>query len=152
MMSDCAIVIHAGDIGDAAVLTALQGPQTKLFAVVGNNDSTLSWGTADHAVLSELPEVHHIRLPFGTISVEHGHRVWDTRRYHEVLRHRHAQSQIVVFGHTHVRTIDDSKVPWVINPGASGRERTRGGPSCLVIDAGDSSPKVYEHVFALSPP
>ena len=145
-MSDCDIVIHAGDIGNAAVLLALEGTRTRVFAVAGNNDSVNSWPVADFGVLSKLAEIHHIHLPLGIISVEHGHRVRDTRRYHEELRRRHPDSAIVVYGHTHIRVVDDSQVPWVINPGASGRERTKGGSSCLVIEAEATNATVFEHV------
>jgi hypothetical protein len=34
---------------------------------------------------------------------------------------------------------DRSAVPWVLNPGAAGRARTFGGPSCLVLTASSMS-------------
>jgi hypothetical protein len=31
--------------------------------------------------------------------------------------------------------VDDDAKPWVINPGAAGATRTRGGPSCMILTA-----------------
>jgi hypothetical protein len=39
-------------------------------------------------------------------------------------------------------------VPWVLNPGAAGRTRTYGGPSCLLLIAGETDWKVEVHRFA----
>ena len=54
---------------------------------------------------------------------------------HDSLREAHADSRVVVYGHTHAMTQDRSSQPWVINPGAAGNERTKGGPSCLILTA-----------------
>jgi hypothetical protein len=42
---------------------------------------------------------------------------------------------MVVYGHTHKKVIDDYQQPWVVNPGAAGSTRTRGGASCLILTA-----------------
>jgi hypothetical protein len=38
--------------------------------------------------------------------------------------------------------------PWVINPGAAGRIRTRGGPSCLILETSHSEWQVTEQRFS----
>ena len=139
--------MHAGDIGSAAVLESLDSDQGKVFAVVGNNDVDWKWEVADAGVLKKLPEVQEIVLPSGTISIEHGHKVRNTKRYHDELRKRYPQSRIVIYGHTHNRVVDLNENPWVVNPGAAGRNRTRGGPSCLVLDVQEEDWQVSEFCF-----
>ncbi len=147
LLSECTIAIHAGDIGGAQVLESLNSNCEVVFAVAGNNDAQHIWKETEWEVLQSLPEVHHIVLRCGVVTVEHGHRVRDTRRYHDELRQRHHQSTLIVYGHTHVRVIDQCELPWVVNPGASGKERTHGGPSCLIIEMLDNNMKVFEHCF-----
>ena len=57
---------------------------------------------------------------------------------HESLRAAHPDAKVIVYGHTHIMTIDDAKSPWVVNPGAAGATRTNGGPSCLILTAVES--------------
>ncbi|MFM1890995.1 MAG: hypothetical protein RLZ44_72, partial [Pseudomonadota bacterium] len=38
-------------------------------------------------------------------------------------------------------------IPWVLNPGAAGRSRTFGGPSCLLLHAGARVWRVETHRF-----
>ena len=57
---------------------------------------------------------------------------------HESLRKAHPDAKIIVYGHSHKQVIDKDEVPWVINPGAAGKTRTHGGPSCLVIECSNT--------------
>lgn len=129
------LVVHAGDIGCAAVLEALKPVSGKVLAVTGNNDIPDKWPPRDHALLATLPEQLSVDLPGGVLSVEHGHRVYDAQRYHPLLRRRHGDARAILYGHTHVRVVDTAMRPWVLNPGAAGRVRTKGGASCLVLKA-----------------
>ncbi len=147
LVESCHAAIHAGDIGSRSVLDAMK-PQSRLvFAVAGNNDDADKWIESEAEFVDSLPTTLEIVLANGTICVEHGHTVRDTRRYHEILRKRHPKSRVIVYGHTHVRVIDQEAEPWVVNPGASGRVRTRGGASCLVLEAKSSAWTVVEHHF-----
>jgi len=138
VISNCDLAIHAGDIGNNAVLQQMTPRSGRVFYVQGNNDTPARWPEAEHPVLAALCEQQTLQLPGGAIAVEHGHRVWDTHRYHQRLRKRHPHARAIVYGHTHRRVCDTQEVPWVINPGAAGRNRTFGGPSCLVLTvAGD---------------
>ena len=47
---------------------------------------------------------------------------------HTDLRWDHADARLIVYGHTHIRVVDQKEVPWVVNPGASGKVRNHGGP------------------------
>jgi hypothetical protein len=44
--------------------------------------------------------------------------------------------------------IDDEFIPMVINPGAAGETRTRGGPSCLILTASKTGWRVEKIRFA----
>ena len=149
VVSTCNVVIHAGDIGAASVIQALEPVDGQIFAVTGNNDVESKWPNSDRCVLASLPSSYEILLPVGTIAVEHGHRVFGARRDHEALRQKFSGCQAVIYGHTHVRVIDDSRLPWVINPGAAGRIRTRGGSSCCVIEVNQQQWSIEEIVFDL---
>ncbi|MGC9008924.1 MAG: metallophosphoesterase family protein, partial [Halothiobacillaceae bacterium] len=97
--------------------------------------------------LRELPERVEIDLPGGILAVEHGHRVLPAALRHARLRERHPDARAVVYGHTHRLVIDREAEPWVLNPGAAGRIRTYGAPSCLVLNAGADQWSVDIHVF-----
>jgi hypothetical protein len=55
---------------------------------------------------------------------------------------------MIVYGHTHKRITDQSAEPWVVNPGAAGNVRTKGGPSCLILHASENSWELETIVFA----
>jgi uncharacterized protein len=131
----CDLILHAGDIGDAGVIALLERESGRaVLSVAGNNDVPAKWPAPHHHVLASLEETVELELPGGTVAMEHGHRIRDTRNYHSRLRARHPAARMIVYGHTHVRVVDTSATPWVVNPGAAGRERTKSGPSCLVVD------------------
>jgi putative phosphoesterase len=127
------LVVHAGDIGDAAVLDALQAVCAQLVAVLGNNDVPAKWPPGQRQRLQALPEQARIQLPGGILVVEHGHRVNPAARRHEKLRQRHPDARAIVYGHSHRRVVDRDHTPWVLNPGAAGRARTFGGAGCLQL-------------------
>jgi putative phosphoesterase len=130
----CDYALHAGDIGSAAVLTDLQ-PRHAVVAVCGNNDTPGQWPSGDLDVLSALPERARLELPGGAITVVHGHRAGPVARRHDRLRADDGDCRLIVYGHSHRMVIDTGTQPWVINPGAAGRSRTFGGPSCVLLTA-----------------
>jgi len=135
IVNDCDVVVHAGDILDPDVLRALQPRTGHVIAVRGNNDTASQWPPNTTNLLEQLPESAVLRLPGGVLAVEHGHRVLPASDRHEKLRVRHPGARLVVYGHTHMLVVDQSEPIWVVNPGAAGRVRTFGGPSCLVLSA-----------------
>jgi len=132
----CDLVVHGGDIGDASVLDALQDACAEVIAVLGNNDVAAKWPQQQHTLLGQLPEQVRIELPGGILAVEHGHRVNPVATRHARLRDRHPDCRAIVYGHSHQLSVDQDLAPWVLNPGAAGRARTNGGPSCLLLQAG----------------
>lgn len=136
------VVVHAGDIGDAQVLKCLRPPAGQIHAVRGNNDTPQRWGIGARALLRTLPDEVTVDLPGGTLIATHGDRVQPAAQRHERLRRLYPDAKAIVYGHTHRIVCDRNALPWVLNPGAAGRTRTYGGPSCLVVEAGSEGWRV----------
>lgn len=142
------IAIHAGDIGDAQVLDSMKPKSGKIYAVTGNNDHPVLWPVAQASRLQAIPVETEIELPGGNIAVEHGDRHGTIAPDHQSLRKTHPNARVVVYGHTHQMLIDDADLPWVVNPGAAGHTRTRGGPSCLLLKASKEKWDIEQHRFS----
>ena len=138
VVEQCRIAVHAGDIGSVAVLDALARSDRRVTAVRGNNDIASKWDPDEHGRLERLPWEAALSLPGGRLAVTHGHQIVSVERRHGWLRERYPDARVVVYGHTHRRCIDRSSRPWIVNPGAAGRNRTFGGPSLVVIDVDGS--------------
>jgi len=134
----CDQVLHAGDICGAHVLEQLHQLTSQVTAVAGNNDASGLWPLEETHVVNALPKIARLQLPGGELVVEHGHRHGMQQPDHASLRHTHAQARVIVYGHTHRMLVDKEHTPWVINPGAAGATRTRGGASCLILTASAS--------------
>ncbi len=126
-------VLHAGDVGSAAVLAALR-PRRALIAVRGNNDVVAKWPSGEQSHLRTLPLENKLQLPGGLVVVVHGDRHGPPKTRHARLRRNYPEARCVVYGHSHHLVCDSSELPWIINPGAGGRARTFGGASCIVLD------------------
>ena len=122
--ADC--IVHAGDVLDEAVLAELGALAGAVVAVRGNNDR--------RGALGALRETERLPLPGGDLVVTHGDR-FGGRPDHAELRAAWPAARAVVYGHTHRLACDRAQLPWLLNPGAAGRERTGGGPSCLLLRA-----------------
>ncbi|MCW8828951.1 MAG: metallophosphatase family protein [Gammaproteobacteria bacterium] len=140
-------IVHAGDIGNAEVLHQLARLGDKLVAVRGNNDTPSHWPQQDHAILTALPHERSIALPGGELLVLHGHRINPAAQRHSRLRERYPAARAVVYGHSHRLVEDIEQGPWVLNPGAAGRARTHGGPSCLILQVKAGQWHVEHHRF-----
>ena len=135
IVAACDAVVHAGDIGNAAVLKALKPRQDIIVAIRGNNDVPAKWPPEDSAHLTRLKDSARLELPGGNLIVVHGDRHNPATKRHQKLRQHYANARAVVYGHSHRLVIDDNDFPWILNPGAAGRVRTHGGPSCLILTA-----------------
>ncbi|MGB1109006.1 MAG: metallophosphoesterase family protein [Gammaproteobacteria bacterium] len=142
-------VVHAGDLGGLCGLSGL-APDKAVIAVSGNNDVPSKWPEEEHNALLGLPAKARLELPGGVLVVEHGHRVNPAAKRHAKLRARHPEARLVVYGHSHHLLVDDSETPWVVNPGAAGRSRTFGGPSCLLLSASEDDWRIETRRFALN--
>lgn len=135
-VADCDYAVHAGDIGSVAVLEALRPRAGRVFAVRGNNDIPAKWPRAEHDFLKSLPETEQLALPGGILALVHGHRAGAVRDRHARLRNQFPDARAIVYGHSHRLVCDQQESIWVLNPGAAGRARTYGGPSCLILHVG----------------
>ena len=146
LIRDCDYAIHAGDIMGAHILEQLQ-PRKTVIAVAGNNDFPAMWRKEEAHIVSALPKTSRLEFPGGIVAIEHGHRLGGFPE-HDQLRWDHAEAKLVVYGHTHKRVIDQQAEPWIVNPGAAGRERTKGGPSCLILSASETEWTIETVLFA----
>jgi len=146
VVNQCDYIVHAGDIFNAGVLQQLK-PKEELIAVAGNNDYPAFWDVAEADVVKALPVIYKLNLPGGLLVMEHGHRLGNMPD-HDDLRMDHADAKLIVYGHTHRRVVDQGENPWVVNPGASGKVRTHGGPSCLVLHASEKEWEIETYLFA----
>lgn len=134
LVSQCDLALHAGDIGNADVLAQLLPRSGRVYAVLGNNDTARQWPDDQAELLTSIPPVLRLALPGGELVLVHGHQLPAAHR-HQRLRARYPQARAICYGHSHVVAEDRSELPWVLNPGAAGRARTFGGPSCMVLAA-----------------
>jgi len=133
VVAGCDCAVHAGDVGAWAVIAAMRPRCETVIAVRGNNDMPAKWPAADRSRLAALPEQAELALPGGRLAVVHGHRHGAARQRHRRLRKDFGGARAILYGHSHRLVCDTDAKPWVLNPGAAGRSRTYGGPSCLVL-------------------
>ena len=103
-------ILHAGDVGDPAILTELEA-LAPVTAVWGNTD--------DGEIRSRLPEVVETRIEGFDFLLVHGHQLGVPTP--EGLNQRYPHAEVIVFGHTHkpLLTMVDQVVT-VMNPGGAG--------------------------------
>jgi uncharacterized protein len=120
-------IVHAGDVGGAAVLDALS-VMAPVEAVYGNVDDPL-----DPRLARELT------IPVGalTLHVSHGHELGSPTPALLMARYH---ADILVFGHTHrslVTRLDrDGVSTLIVNPGAAGPRRFNLQPSVGILTVG----------------
>ncbi len=133
VISQSDMAIHAGDIGNVGILAAMRPISGRVIAVLGNNDHPWLWPPEQIDTLESIPQTAEFELPGGLIAIEHGDRYRVPRPDHDSLRQAFPDSRLIVYGHTHKIIVDKEKQPWVVNPGAAGKSRNGGGPSCLLL-------------------
>jgi putative phosphoesterase len=103
-------ILHAGDIGYAALILELQfiAPVT---AVLGNNDQDLTFRLTEGIELAQKKFlVHHIVSP---------HDLSDTL----AARIAKEKAEVVVFGHTHKKYAEMVNGVFFFNPGYAGKPK-----------------------------
>ncbi len=128
------VVVHGGDIGSQRVLDTLAERAARVISVSGNNDTAGRWSGGERERQALATEAR-LPLPGGELVAVHGD-AFAARHRHDRLRERYQRARAIFYGHSHRAVIDDAQLPWVLNAGAAGRQRTYGGPSCLKLDAG----------------
>jgi putative phosphoesterase len=109
---DADVILHAGDVLDPAVLTALE-ERAPLHAVLGNNDRLLR---------GRLPEVLQVDLAGVAVAMIHdsGARAGRGQR----MARRFPDADVVVFGHSHQPCIEQvPDGPLLVNPGSPTQRR-----------------------------
>ena len=142
----CDVAVHAGDIGGVEVLLALQ-PRDEVVAIRGNNDTEQSWGDGEQHLLETLPREAAVDLPGGRVVLRHGDDSGSLEQRHRRYRRQYPDAGAVVYGHSHRLLVDQQQHPWLLNPGAAGRTRTYGGPSCLILTCDETRWQVAERRF-----
>lgn len=145
LASECDLAVHTGDVGGQAVLDALK-PRQRVVTVRGNNDDSQHWPGDEIDALNTLPDHVELPLPGGVLAVMHGHQ-WPARTRMPRLRAAFASARAIAFGHSHRMLVDQGLEPWLLNPGAAGRSRTYGGPSCLILTIDGSAWSVQTQRF-----
>ena len=140
-------VLHAGDIMGGDVIRSLAPRLGVVVSVLGNNDFSATWKDRDHDLLNSLRETAIVRCAGGDIAIEHGHRVPRIEVDHSPLADKYHDRRMVVFGHTHIQRADMESEPWLINPGAAGFTRNKGGASCSVLTIKGDCWRIEEFKF-----
>lgn len=105
-------IIHAGDVGDLAILTELE-VIAGTRAVYGNVDG---W-----EVRQEVAEELDLERLGHRLAVIHGHQ-WGSPRVDDLIE-RYPDHDVIVYGHTHRPLVETVGATVVVNPGSAGRKR-----------------------------
>ena len=100
-------ILHAGDIGDPAILDALRAI-APLDAIRGNND-TAGWA-------SGLPDTARLVLGDVAVYLIHDLKTFDAHP-------PPAPVDVIVAGHSHRPAVEERDGVLVVNPGSAGRRR-----------------------------
>jgi hypothetical protein len=122
------LILHAGDVCTASVLTEL-AEYAPVTAVVGNNDdsSVAAWGAAETAALGldglRVAMVHDSGAAAGRLPR---------------MRRRFPDADLVVFGHSHIPLDESAPGLRIFNPGSptDRRRQPHGTLGVLEVDDG----------------
>ena len=106
------LVVHAGDFMRSSVLDAFEREATTLRAVFGNND--------DSEIRERLPRARTVEYGGFRFAVTHTVRGGDTAR---ALFGREREADVVLFGHSHRPTVEQSGAIALLNPGSHAQPR-----------------------------
>jgi hypothetical protein len=112
LASEADVVLHAGDVVEPALISAL-GERATVHAVLGNND---------HSLGGVLPEVLEVELAGVRVAMIHdsGARAGRARR----MRRRFPDAAVVVFGHSHDPALERAADGLLLlNPGSPTQRR-----------------------------
>jgi putative phosphoesterase len=124
------LILHAGDVGTADVLHALQRI-APVQAVRGNTDP----------IALHLPEAIDVELEGIRIHVSHGHEVGSPTPERLAALY---DANVIVYGHTHRPRIEKVGDTLVVNPGAAGARRFDIRPSVAVLTLPDCQVRLIE--------
>ena len=122
-IADCQLVLHAGDVVNAALLDSLDARHVPYHAVLGNNDDTLR---------DALPE--RVQFDIEQVRVAMVHDSGATKGRPARLRKWFPDAQIVVFGHSHTPCNEWHDGQLLFNPGSPTERRREPVHTFGVID------------------
>lgn len=135
------VVVHAGDWVDVRLLDELEERSRRLVGVHGNND---------HGALRErLPEVARVEIDGIRFAVVH--ETGQARGREERMSARYADTDVLVFGHSHI--------PWdttsatglrLLNPGSPTDRRRQ--PHCTYLTATARDGELHDVTLHRLPP
>ncbi|MDP8952467.1 MAG: metallophosphatase family protein [Actinomycetota bacterium] len=110
------LVLHAGDLLEAAVLDAISG-YAPVRAVRGNVDGPDVY----------LPQM--LELELGGVPIAMIHDSGPKKGRHARMRRRFPEARVVVFGHSHIPLLEESGEVMLLNPGSPTDKRRQPEPS-----------------------
>ena len=121
-------VIHAGDLGDRRFVSKFSSIEN-FFAVAGNTDISIE-GLVPQTLCDEIGDVkffvvHNLSAP---------HRVIMSN-YREI---KNCKPDIIIFGHTHIPSIEKKDGVFFLNPGSLGKEGLTGHKSYAILEIAES--------------
>ena len=123
-------LIHAGDIGEPEVLQQLKDSAIRYIAVYGNNDAHLH---EYHNRYNLVQEPHYFKLANTKFKLMH------------LPFYMNADTEIVIFGHTHTFECDFKNGTLFLNPGES-CARNKPLSECAMLEINDDNFNVtYYH-------
>lgn len=128
-------ILHAGDVGDADILTALEA-----IAPV-----TAVWGNVDGwEIRGRVPEVARLELEGVRIAVVHGMQLGAPTA--EKAAAAYPDAGLVVFGHSHRPVVQQVGATLAVNPGSAGPRRFRDPVTAAIaeIEAGRVTARLVE--------
>lgn len=131
LFEDVGLVLHAGDVGDPAILTSLEAI-APVEAVWGNVDG--------REVRDRTAEVRRGEVAGLAWAVVHGHQVPD----YDGLPARFPDADLIVHGHSHRPTARRVDGALVLNPGSAGPRRFDDPVTAARVTVREGRPEV-EH-------
>lgn len=132
------LILHGGDVGGDHLLTELEAV-APVQAVTGNMDG------APHP--ARRPLTRTLETGAGRIAMTHGHlpeapstNLKRMKSYFEAFA-----PQIIVFGHSHLPSLEEIDGVWIFNPGSAGHPRFGRPPSVGLISRGADGELTLEH-------
>ncbi len=120
------VIVHCGDVGGAAVLDVLATVQARF--VWGNTDERIADDDRYARAIGLTPPPRTPPLSFThdgcEILVFHGHEREFADAQRRVAATDGASARFVLYGHTHVASVDELNGDWFVNPGALHRAAT----------------------------
>ena len=108
-LTDSDHIVHAGDVGDPAILDALAAIAP--FTAIRGNVDTEAWA-------AQLPETTRVTVGSITIYVLHDLAALDLKPHAHGIR-------VVVYGHSHKPSVTERHGVLYVNPGSAGPRRFR---------------------------